>query len=935
MFFTGNGQDVLTKQARKLIAATALATLTACGGGGGGGGNAAETSNDARAIDIQPVVGPSDLAYQLTHSNTLALSWKDNTNDELAYSVYRKAEDQNNFSRIAYLNSNSTSWEDTTVESGKRYSYYVLANRSDANLISNTIVTDAVQSTVSTTSASIVLPAGMSGDGENQNANPNVRQDDNDSIYGAYSVPNLNGKKSTIVGAVSHYSDDQNDFFQTTLDAGSIIELRSIGAKSDGSDADLYLYDEQLNLIDASLNNDANETINAPATGNYYVEVAHRSGDTIKYTLDFSDADISTSSNGFNISGNVIIGEFILSSQSIGVLDSITSLGNILSGSLNGASLLSVNNPEFLLNSVLVGFHKARDYQQRRQLIRDAARRATYDSLTFARALQNMLGGFVEPNLELSTAGLSTNDSAAAYQWAPEQIGVENAWATTSGADHVNVAVIDTGFLVNHPDLEGAFVDGWNFVDDNNNPAATPQLSLQHGTHVAGIIAARKDNGRDIAGIAPNVKVMPIKIMKPSCVCGSLYDAMQGILWAAGLDNSAGTKAEKPAKVINLSIDLPKSHSNVLADTVSAAANAGSVVVWAAGNNSSRINVTEEHSLKTPGLVVVSASGLYGKMASYSNYGSAIDLIAPGGDSDTNNGSQRIRSLNGRINSDGSGSYGASNMQGTSQAAPHVAGVFALMASIWPNFNPTSVESLLEAELLTQDTGVNGRDDYHGFGRIDAQRAVESAANAASNSGNLPHNSTLRLTANPGELNFGGSFTQLAANIEANQNGISPLQVSYTPNWVSLRAVDTDASGLGDWLVTIDREQLSSERYESVVILESEGRRLYLPVSAYGEGYLAQGTGVGKMLVEFLNPQTKRREHFVQAEVDSSDRFSYNTANVSAGDYIIRASSDLDNNGVFCETGEFCGYIKDDPEETTRIDDASSLNGSMINLELL
>lgn len=942
MSVSNKGQDAPIRKAWMLLFVTlTTGLLAACGGGGGGGSASEQRSSEAPQ---QTSRAPDQLSSQITAQRHLLLSWSDNSQDEYAFSIYRKLSTHSHYSRIAHLQSNIEQWTDNTVESGNRYHYYVLANRSDGDLQSPPLLSDLIPSIISSQGASILLPSGLSGDGENMDINPQQRREDNDSIYGAYSVPEQNGRKSTVAGAVTRFDDDRRDFFQTSLMQGERISLSPSDDTANNADADLYLYDEQLNLVNASLSPDANESLTINQAGNYTLEVAHRSGDRIKYQLSFEDAPIDSASHAYALDGNFIEGEYIVSHSNTGLMQPLSLLNQIISAPLvsikkqgGASSLLKVDDIQALVSQLLSGLlsrnQQFQAYQQRREQFSNAATRRAFDGLQLARLLEDALGTTVEPNQRLDISGLSSDDSAAAYQWGGEQIGLENAWNYSSGAN-VRVAVIDTGFLLNHRDLQGAFGEGWNYVDDNNNPAATAQLSLQHGTHIAGIIAAQRDNGFDIAGIAPDVTIMPIKVMRPGCICGSLYDAMQGIRWAAGLDNSAGTKASQPAQVINLSIDLPSTHSSILADAINAANAAGSVVVWSAGNSSKRIQADSNHSLQSPGLFVVSATGLYGKIASYSNYGNVVDLSAPGGDSIASSGGQTIRSLVGQINSDGSESYSNGNMQGTSQAAPHVAGVFALMASVWPDFNASDLETLMAEGKLSHDSGAPGQDEHHGHGRIDAERAVLAALNVSQQAVNNSAG-VLRLSANPGELNFGGSFTSLRLNVEANQAQVAKLEVYYQPDWLSLQAANTDSNGLGDWLVNIDRSNFGNDLYQDVIVLQSGGSKLYVPVSAHGEDYLPRGTGISKMLVQFLNPDSRQIEHYLEASIDSMQGFSFSSQGVPSGNYIIRASSDLDNNGLYCESGEFCGYLNDDAYSSYMVSDSSSLDGSEIPLQLL
>jgi serine protease len=776
--------------------------------------------------------------------------------------------------------------------------------------------------------ASIHLPSGFSGDGENMSLDPLRQNEDNDSVYGAYAV--ATHSTAVVAGAVTRFDDDRRDFFQAQLSRGTIIRSVASTDTIDISDADMYLYDEHLNLINASLNSTATESLTVPNDGNYYIEIAHHHGDRAKYNLSFDSSSTSNYDHPLTLNGNIIVGEFMVAGSSLLQLHQFGLLGQLQRGHLGPAQLLKIANPAALLASLHSPLTASDDYLRRRQLITDSTQRARYDSIFLARALTQLLGGIVEPNIRLGLSSLETNDSQASQQWSLEQIGVNSAWQTTSGTNNVHVAVIDTGFLLDHRDLKDRFTTGWNYIDDNNDPGATAELRLQHGTHVAGIIAAERNNGFDIAGIAPNIKIIPIKVMRPECLCGSLYDALQGILWAAGLDNSAGTKAEIAAKIINLSIDLPTSQSQFLSNTINAAREAGSVVVWAAGNNRTRLDVPAHHSLKTPGLLITAASGLYGKLANYSNYGNAIDLIAPGGDSQTSNGGLRIRSLSGGLSSTGEWIYNSSNMQGTSQAAPHVAGTLALAASVWPNFSPDAVESLLNAGTLTQDTGIVGPDSHHGNGRIDAAKTVQAANQESSL--NSPRT---QLNAQPSELNFGGSFQELSLHIEANVAQVAPLSVSFKSEGLTVTATDTDQSGLGEWRIALNRNTLGNDLYQGVVIFKSGERKLYVPVAAYNDSYLVRSTGVSKMLVEFLDPSTQKRLHHLEAELTGPRSFHFDSEGVPAGDYIVRASSDLDNNGRYCEIGEFCGYLEDNPNRISRVQNSGSLNGQDIRLELL
>ena len=350
----------------------------------------------------------------------------------------------------------------------------------------------------------------------------------------------------------------------------------------------------------------------------------------------------------------------------------------------------------------------------------------------FAQLLEKMPDvEYVEPNA-LVYALMAPNDQYYSYQWHLPQIKMEQAWDMAQGEGAV-VAVVDTGIAYEDytdpvtgkifkqaPDLAGtAFVAGYDFVNDDTHP----NDDEGHGTHVAGTVAQTTNNTLGVAGVAFNASLMPVKVLGANG-SGTLADVADGIRWAA----------DHGAKVINLSLGTTAS-SNTVKNAVAYAYSKGVTVVAAAGNDGKKRNT---YPAAYDQYVIAVGAVRYDKQrARYSNYGSFVDLVAPGGD------------LNVDQNKDGYGDgvlqqtfaqgnpvqFGYYFYQGTSMAAPHVAGAAALLISKGVN-SPSEVRSRLES--TAQDLGGKGKDVYYGWGLVDAVKALQVQTSALSAQGESP-----------------------------------------------------------------------------------------------------------------------------------------------------------------------------------------------------
>ena len=288
------------------------------------------------------------------------------------------------------------------------------------------------------------------------------------------------------------------------------------------------------------------------------------------------------------------------------------------------------------------------------------------------------------------TSGAPNDPAYATQQHDLPLIGVPTAWQTTTGSPSVIVAILDTGTTIGHEDLAGT-----TFVSPDNEVAGGTAVvdDHGHGTHVTGTIAARTNNGIGVAGIAPGVSIMPVKVL----------DATGGGYLSAILDG-IDHAVVNGAKIINLSLGGTIEPDAVAAiqPTFDAAFAAGVTIIAAAGNDG---DTSIEYPCAFVHVICVGATDDSDLHASFSNRNAFVDISAPGVD-------QLSTAVGG----------GYAHMSGTSMATPHVVGVAALILSAHPGDTPSQIEAALES--TAHDYGSVGRDDSYGYGRVDAGAAV-------------------------------------------------------------------------------------------------------------------------------------------------------------------------------------------------------------------
>jgi type VII secretion-associated serine protease mycosin len=316
-----------------------------------------------------------------------------------------------------------------------------------------------------------------------------------------------------------------------------------------------------------------------------------------------------------------------------------------------------------------------------------AGRAAAAEAVAGAQRQADVVSVAVDTRAHISA---QSDDPYRAQQWALTRLKAEELWGRRSGAA-VTVAVVDSG-VARHTDLGSALLAGTDYVTAGDGTAD----GNGHGTHVAGIIGAVAGNKVGIAGYAPGVKILPVRVLGDDG-SGWNSDIAKGIVWAA----------DHGAAVVNLSLGST-SGDTVTGDAVRYALSRNVVVVAAAGNSRAQGSPTS-YPAAFPGVIGVAATTSKDAVASYSNAGSYVDVAAPG---------------SGIISTYPGNQY--ANLSGTSMASPYVAAAAAVLKAAKPSLTPAEVTTALQSTAL--DLGPQGRDNDFGHGLIDPNAALCTVA---------------------------------------------------------------------------------------------------------------------------------------------------------------------------------------------------------------
>ncbi len=686
------------------------------------------------------------------------------------------------------------------------------------------------------------------------------------------------------------YSGDEVDIYSVSLSEYQEVFL-SFDTEAGANDIDLYLYsvDDLDNPVAISTGTSSTESLRAPADGDYFIKVEARRGASA-YSLSLEGglgASAVTPVSMEFVPGEVIIKYKSRAYRSFAVGDRSDSLPTTVS-----VDQLLAEYPEL---------QSENDISVRSLLGSSDEALAKQQTLKVVKALQARDDiEFVEPNYLYHVSALPS-DPGVSSQPHYNLINLQEAWDLETGSADVIVAVIDTGIALGHPDLENKLVPGYDFVsnaatsgdgdgiDSNPDDPGDPTSAIAyHGTHVAGTIAAEANNGQGGVGVAWGVKIMPLRAL--TYQSGSSLDVAQAILYAAGLPNRSGRVPERRADVINMSLG-GTANSTTIANAIRDARAAGCIVVAAAGNSGSS---APNYPAANEGVISVSAVNANKDLTYYSNYGTTIDVAAPGGESGDLDGDGRSDSIYSTIK-DSSGRYTYGYMNGTSMATPHVAGVLALMRSANPGITPEEIDALIASGQLTSDLGPAGRDNQFGYGLIDAAKAVRAVGIAE------------RVNVSSSNLNLGLLDHQQTLQVSGGGTDTGFISAQVTQSWLTVQPTSIDALGRGSYLVQVDRSSLADGTYGAdVQFLNAASEVVATTRVTILVSDVDPDADAGTEYVFLKNATSSEIVGPVMAELNQGV-YSFNFSSVPEGTYYLLAGSDEDNDYYVCGAGEACG----------------------------
>ena len=718
------------------------------------------------------------------------------------------------------------------------------------------------------------------------------------------------------------YAADPSDEFSMSLRTDQSVELQAFGTREGASALRLSLSQGGSEVDSATTNGSTSQisVTNTGSDGTYTVRVESQGQTPMLYVLS-----TAVNSSGQAKSFDWPAHEFV-EGEAIVALEA--------SPDPVSAQTMMAQTNMVATQELAPGLWRVKAPVQAMAASGQSVQMATLD---WIRSLKQQRGiESATPNYRMQTMTPVDEPLYGAQQWHYGLLNGPTAWqlAPQAGAN-VTVAVMDTGLYRAssgnwHQDINANVIsplpEGTDFVSEqfdndgqpgrDNNPADPGNSvggSVYHGTHVAGTVAAVV-NGSGGGGVAFESTLLPVRVLGDGG-SGSSADLLAALQWVAGPPSG-----QPLADIVNLSLGgLPFIQS--MQNAISNATNRGVIFVAAAGNSSTS---TESYPAAFDDVFAVSAVDGAGELASYSNFGTWVDLAAPGGDASRDG------------NGDGRGDVVVSTsvingseetyigLQGTSMAAPHVSGVLALMKGENAALDYEDINGFLMAgDLTVADCGSQNcpRTEQLGWGLLDASKAA-SAAQAT------PIRDLLTATPAVVSLSSEGARTASVA-LEVygdNPSTVTINSVSEPPAWLSIDSApaSSDSGTSFDISVSLNLEALEpgvSERTTIEVEYQGDSQTRTLEIPVVGQQVTdQQARDAGRHFVLLVSPEPDGG--FFQTEAQTNVvaengqyRFVFEPDDgvppkelneVSPGNYILVAGSDLDNDGLICHGGEAC-----------------------------
>jgi serine protease len=758
-------------------------------------------------------------------------------------------------------------------------------------------------------------------------------------------------------GAKGRNSDfgDLSDVYKTKLVAGQVIELEFAANPAD-IDIDLVVFNASKKLVGQSSGENRYECVKITTTGDYFISAQvyepTSAGDTT-YQLRISPPGTSGQcSNATADSGPNIVPKAVITVAK----NNHDSHVSLKSASVPRGAIVTINQAHLAAKSISVKslvrqkLTVQNGYQIADSLAIDDDSREILRTIAHAKALRAS-GEYLAVSTDAYMTRFQTtpivgtlpsNDPLySRQQWHYDMISLPAAMATLNTqtprpTKRPIVAVLDDGIMINHPDLASNIVSGYDFVSspaanaggdgdgidpnpDDPSPGTLPVPASFHGTHTAGTVGAVGFNGIGGTGVAPMAKIMPVRVFGVDS--GKFSDFMQGMLFAAGLPNDSGTVPTQRADIISMSLGLktPQAcNSNlpekIIMDRVRAA---GVVIVVAAGNESS-VNLTDvSFPGNCDGVIAVGAVNNKRERSYYSNVGPTLSIAAPGGDTrdDPQGGIfSTVATWENGVRKPAMAYY-----QGTSMAAPHVAGVLALMKWANPALTGAQLENLIRSGAISEDLGDPGKDNSFGVGLINAKKAVDAAIAAIAAPGvPAPPVVAGKIEVSPTAIPFGAVRTEydiVIKRVGASNDKVTSVVSSNPVVTIKPKAGQVDANGLGTYTATLNRTGLSlGPLAPTQITFNTTTAPVTVQVSA--ERRAGENTGsMGPIYVLIIDADSVNGTIIAEQVIKAPSGGVYNysitlsgTSNAPPAKNIqVFAGTDLDNDGYICARGEGCG----------------------------